>query len=276
MMDIKVSIWKSTRVTFFSMLMVWLFPIPSGVEIIRAYLVKDEEGSNLGKSVSSVVVSKVYYFIAFGVLITFASLIVIFIKNSVIPVEPIYIWFVILYAFINTLIFVILLTPNNLYRIYNNSPEWIQQKFFDRIYNLSLEKNGFKSFVDELDSSLNMIRKHPFQNLVSLLLVGFHWSTGSITAYLVASSFRVNISFWNIVLIYAVIEFVQQLNLFIPSGLGVVDSTLTVAIHLNGVPLQTASAISLLTRLATYWFELILCFLTTLQENYKETLEILR
>jgi hypothetical protein len=139
--------------------MVWLFPIPSGVEIIRAYLVKDEEGSNLAKSVSSVVVSKVYYFIAFGILITLSTLIVIFIKNSSIPVKPVYIWFVTLYAFINTVIFAILLTPNNLYRIYNKSPEWIQQKFFDRIYNLSPRKNGFKDFVDELDSSLKMIRK---------------------------------------------------------------------------------------------------------------------
>ena len=60
------------------------------------------------------------------------------------------------------------------------------------------------------------------ENILSLLLVGFHWSTGVITAYMVAVSLGYRISIWVIVLIYAVIEFIQQLNILIPSGLGVV------------------------------------------------------
>ena len=51
------------------------------------------------------------------------------------------------------------------------------------------------------------------ENILSLLLVGFHWSTGAITAYMVAVSLEYRISFWVILLIYAVIEFIMQLNI---------------------------------------------------------------
>ena len=70
-----------------------------------------------------------------------------------------------------------------------------------------------------------------------------------------------------------VIEFIQQLNILIPSGLGVVDAGLTGAFVIVGVPLSLASAISLLTRLATYWFELVLCAVVSFRYGYRESLK---
>jgi uncharacterized protein (TIRG00374 family) len=104
-------------------------------------------------------------------------------------------------------------------------------------------------------------------------MVAFHWSTGSLTAYMVSLSLGRPIDFWAIVLVYALIEFIQQLNIFIPGGLGIVDATLTGAFVLLGVPLPMAAAISLLTRLATYWFEVILCALVSFRYGYKESVE---
>ena len=72
---------------------------------------------------------------------------------------------------------------------------------------------------------------------------------------------------------YAVIEFIQQLNILIPGGLGVIDASLTGAFVILGMPLSVASAISLLTRLATYWFELLLCGAVTFMFGYGETLK---
>jgi uncharacterized protein (TIRG00374 family) len=93
------------------------------------------------------------------------------------------------------------------------------------------------------------------ENLLSIILIGFHWSTGAITAYMVSISLNEPINFWVVVLVYSVIEFIQQLNFIIPSGIGIVDAGLAGALVVVGVPLQVAGAISLLTRLATYWFE---------------------
>ncbi|MBN2336318.1 flippase-like domain-containing protein, partial [Candidatus Bathyarchaeota archaeon] len=267
------SLWRSVQMTFVSMFVVWVLPIPSGVELIKAYLVRGEEGSNMGKAVSSVIVNKVYYFISFGVLITLAAVMVTFVGGGQIPVQPVYVWFVVLYAVANTVLFGVALAPRHLQRLYEGSPGWIRRNMLDRIYNPEMGLGGFPVFVDEIQKAITSLQGRPAENLLSLLMVGFHWSTGALTAYLVALSLGYHVSFWVVVLIYAVIEFIQQLNILIPSGLGVVDAGLTGAFVVVGVPLSAASAISLLTRLATYWFELVLCGAVSVQFGYREALE---
>jgi uncharacterized protein (TIRG00374 family) len=190
-----------------------------------------------------------------------------------IPVQPMLVWFVVLYALFNTLVFGLVLTPGRLLRLYEGSPGWIRRKILDRVYSPEMGLGGFPVFVDEIGKAMDSLRRRPLENLLSLLMVGFHWSTGSVTAYLVAASLGWRVSFWVIVLIYVVIEFIQQLNILIPSGLGVVDAGLTGAFTVVGVPLEAASAISLLTRLATYWFELVLCGVVSLHFGYREALE---
>jgi uncharacterized protein (TIRG00374 family) len=255
------------------MFVVWIFPIPSGVEVIRAYLVRNESRSNIGKAVYSVILNKVYYFIAFGVLITMGGIMVTLIRGQPIPVDFRFIWFVVLYAVMNTLFFFMVLRPGSLLKIYYTSPSWIRKNIFDKVYDHQKHFSGFDRFVDEIEHSIKKLRKNIGLNLLSLLLVAFHWSTGSITAYLVAISLGYHIDFWIIVLIYAVIEFIQQLNIIIPSGLGIVDAGLTGAIAVLGIPLSEASAISLLTRLATYWFELILCGFIAINYGYNDILK---
>jgi uncharacterized protein (TIRG00374 family) len=272
-LDIKINFWRAIQMTFTSLFVVWMIPIPSGVEFIRAYLVKNEEGSNLGKAISSVMVAKVYYFISFGVFITLGAVIVTVLRGDSIPVRPELVWFVVLFALLNTLLFGILLTPDLLRHVYGKSPDVIKRHIFNRIYDPDMGLGGFPAFIDELEVSVDSLKKRPILNVLSLLMIGFHWSTGSITAYLVAQSLGKPTSFWLIVLIYAVIEFIQQLNFIIPSGLGVVDAGLTGAFVIIGVPLSLASAISLLTRLATYWLELILCGAVSFQFGYREALK---
>ncbi len=268
-LGISVPLFRSVQITFVSMFAVWMFPFPSGVEIIRAYLIKDEPGSNHGKAISSSIVSKVYYFISFGAMISLAAFKVLVLDRAALPVAPSYVYFVVIFALLNTLVFGIIIKPNLLRRIYDRSPRWVKVNIFDRIYSSDL---NFYTFIEEMDAAVQLLSNKPVENLLSLLMVTFHWSTGAITAYLVATSLGFKTSFWVIVLIYAVIEFIQQLNILIPSGLGVVDAGLTGAFVLIGAPLEVASAISLLTRLATYWFELVLCGFVSFQFGYREAL----
>lgn len=272
-LGVGINVWRSLQITFVSMFVVWLFPVPSGVEIIRAYLVKDEANSNLGKAVSSVIVNKVYYFIAFCVLIVSGAFMVTFVQGDVIPVDERYVWFVVIYALMNTVLFGVVMKPKTLIGLHEKSPDWVRENLFYRIYGHQRGLGGFKRFTDEVGKSLKDLRNSPGLNLVSLFLVAFHWSTGSVTAYMVAMSLGYRIDFWVIVLIYAVIEFIQQLNVVIPSGLGIVDAGLTGALVVVGVPLGASSAISLLTRLATYWFELVLCGIVSFHFGYREALK---
>jgi uncharacterized protein (TIRG00374 family) len=271
-MDVRLSLWRTVQVTFVGLFVVFILPIPSGFEIIRAYLVKDEEGSNVGKAVSSVMVSKVYYYAGFSALILVAAFIVIVLGGGQIPVQPLLVWFVVAYAVVNTLVFGALLTPRLLTRLYSGSPGWVRSRLLDRVYSPDLGLGGFSALVDEMDWAVGALRRRPLENLASVLMVGLHWGSGAITTYLVALSLGVHISIWVIILIYGVIEFIQQLNIVIPSGLGIVDAGLTGALTVVGVPLSVAAAISLLTRLATYWIELVICGAVSVQFGYREAL----
>ena len=268
----KNSLWESIQISFTSLFAVWMLPFPSGFEIARAYLIRGKEGGNLGKAVSSVIVSKVYYFISFGFMISLAAVIVQFINESAIPIRHEYIWFAVIFALSNTALFALILSPDRLMSLYQGSPEWLKNQIEKYLYSSRFGLSSFEEFVNEINDSLNTLKKKPLENLLSLCMVCFHWSTGAITAYMVSRSLHEPINFWVIVLIYAVIEFIQQLNFLIPSGLGVVDAGLAGAFVVIGVPLDVASAISLLTRLATYWFELVLCGLVSFQFGSREVL----
>ena len=272
-LGVGVSVWEAVKAMFVSLFVVWMVPIPVGTEIIRAYMVKDEEGSDLGKAVSSVVVHKAYYNIAFGFLIAMGVVMVRFFHEVSIPVRPELVWFVIIFALVSSLLYGLILNPGLLKSIYSRSPAWAQRNVFDRFYDPGKGGGGFLAAIDEIESAMLTLMGKPLHNLASLLMVAFHWSTGALTAYLVSLSMGWHIDFWIIILVYAVIEFIQQLNILIPGGLGVIDASLTGAFVILGVPLSIASAISLLTRLATYWFELILCGAVTFIFGYRETLK---
>lgn len=268
----KSSLWDSIQISFVGLFVVWMLPVPSGFEIVRAYLIQQKEGGSLGKAVSSVIVNKVLYFISFGAMISLAALIVHFVYLSEIPIQMSFIWFTVLFALTQTAMFAVIFTPKVMMRLYNYSPEWLRERMQGLIYSKSFGLGGFEEFVNEIHDSITTLRKKPLLSLLSLVLVGFHWSTGAITAYMVSISLDEPINFWLIVLIYAVIEFIQQLNFIIPSGLGIVDAGLAGALVIVGVPLDVAGAISLLTRLATYWFELVLCGFVSFRFGYRKAL----
>lgn len=272
-LGVGVGIWEAVQAMFVSLFVVWLVPIPVGTEIIRAYIVKDDENSDMGKAIASVVVHKAYYNIAFGLLIAIAVMMVTVFRGGPIPVRPELVIFVIVFAAASSAVYGLFLNPKLLMAVYEGSPGWLKRNLFGRMVDSRRRERGFPAVVEEIDEAVRTLMARPLNNFASILMVAFHWSTGSLTAYMVALSLGTPMDFWVIVLIYAMIEFIQQLNVFIPSGLGVIDATLTGAFVLLGIPLSLASAISLLTRLATYWFELFLCALVSFRYGYRESIE---
>jgi uncharacterized protein (TIRG00374 family) len=271
-LGVKVGLWEAVRAMFVSLFIVWLIPIPVGTEVIRAYLVRDEENSGMGKAIASVAVHKAYYNISFGLLIALASLMVTVFRQGPIPVSPGFVALVILFALGSSAIYGLFLRPATLMGIYGRSPDWFKRNLFDRLVDTSRDEGGFPSLVKGIESAVETLKGKPMQNMLSILMVAFHWSTGSVTTYIIALSLGWRIDFWVIVLIYALIEFIQQLNVFIPGGLGIIDVSLTGAFVVLGVPLSIASAISLLTRLATYWLELVLAAAVSVLYGYQEAL----
>lgn len=270
-MSVRLSLFDSISATFVSLFVVWLMPIPIGSELIRAYLVRDREGSDLGKAMASVMIHKAMYNLSFGLLITIAALIEAA-RGVRIPIERGLLLFVILFGISTSLLFGLLLTPSLLRGLHQRLPNWVRSRLERSLNDPRLGAGGFKGLINGMEEAISTLRTKPLLNLLALLMVAFQWSTGSITTWLVARSLGCHIDFWIIVVLYAAVEFIQQLNIIIPGGLGIVDAGLTGSLFLVGLPLSLASAISLLTRLVTYWLELLLCAAVALHYGYREVL----
>ena len=242
--------------------------------IAKAYpLRRIGTAQDIGKAVASVVVHKAMYNISFGVLIAFAAALLTTTYGVEIPIRSDLLWFVIIFAAGSSLVFSAILDTRLLRWMYERTPAPIRSRLSSRLDDPRLGLAGVETVIDEIGEAVEALKSRMGLNAVAFLMVAFQWSTGSITAYLVSISLGHRIDPWIIVVVYAVVEFIQQLNFIIPGGLGIVDAGLTGAFVLTGVPLSMASAISLLTRLVTYWLEIVLAAVVSFHHGFKESLK---
>jgi uncharacterized protein (TIRG00374 family) len=272
-MGVGVRLSEAVQATFISLFVVWMFPIPIGSEFIRAYLVRDKGNSGSGKAIASVVIHKTMYNISFGAIIALAAVVLTLIYGVEIPLRGDLLGLVLVFSIGSSVLFAVILNTRALRWLYGHSPSFIRDRLAYSVDDSRLGLGGFDSLVDEIGSAVSSLRPKLIHSAVAFAMVAFQWSTGSITAYLISLSLGHPVDFWLIVIIYAMVEFVQQFNIFIPGGLGVIDAGLTGAFVLVGVPLSMASAISLLTRLVTYWLEVVLAGFVSFHYGFRESLK---
>lgn len=270
-METDLKLWEAIRVTFVSFFVVWLIPIPNGSEIIRAYLISRKGNPEFGKAVASVVIHKSMYNISFGALIA-SSAILVLVNKREIPVNNLLILFVVVYAAASSLIFMALLSPRFLRWLHDHMPEGVMRLIAVDPKGIGEVGDRIQRFIGEIEDAVSSLKSRIVQNILALAMVALHWSSGSIATYLVALSLGQRLDVAEVFLVYAVVEFIQQLNIIIPGGVGVIDAGLTGALVLIGSPIQVASAISLLTRLVTYWLEILLSSLFSFHYGYREAL----
>lgn len=272
-MNVEVRVWEAIQATFVSLFVVLIVPLPVGSEIIRGYLVRNKKNAGIGKAVASVLVHKSMYNVSFGVIVTLAAVIVTTVYGGNIPMSNGFILFVVLFAASSSLVFAAILDTRMLRWVISHSPSWLRSRLFDHLDDPRLGLDGYGSFVDEIGEAMAALKSRVAINIVAFLMLALEWSIGSITTYFVALSLGRSINIWEIVLIYAVVEFIQQLNLIIPGGLGIVDAGLTGAFVFLGVPLSLAVAISLMTRLVTHWQEFVIYGVASIHYGYREALK---
>jgi uncharacterized protein (TIRG00374 family) len=272
LLDIGIGPIEAIQVMFTSMFVGWLAPIPLNTEIVRAYLIRGKKNSNMAKAVASVLVHRAFYNLAFGAIIGFTTFLV-FLNHGAVPIQREVVEFLLMFALISAAVFSLVLNPKILKAVYKLSPGWVRRNIIDRLVGGGTSSEGFDGFVTDLESVHTSMRIRWGMCVISFVLVALHWALGAVTTYIVALSMGVHLELWVVIFIYAVIEFIQQLNWFIPSGLGIVDAGLTGAFVITGVPLSLAAALSLLTRFATNWVEIILYAPVTIGYGYKELLK---
>lgn len=173
-MDVRIRVSEAIRATFISLFVVWMIPIPVGTEIIRAYLVRNEENSDTGKAIASVVVHKAMYNISFGILIAFAATIIKIFYGANIPIRSDLLWFVILFAVGSSLLFAAILDQRLLRTMYRRSPPWIRSRLFDRMYDKKLGLSNFDSVIDEIGKAMDALKSRMGLNFLALLGIAFH------------------------------------------------------------------------------------------------------
>ncbi|MCX6648940.1 MAG: flippase-like domain-containing protein [Candidatus Bathyarchaeota archaeon] len=270
-MKVKISLWGTTQLSFTSLFIGWLAPLPLMTEMVRAYLIKDRSSSNLGKGLSSVLVHRSYYNIAFGAVIGGTALLTLA-SGREIPINPGVCLFLTAFALISVVVFSLMLNTRALRYIYGKSPQWVRRNVFDRFHDPESGEEGFGPVIEDIGEAVRDLRAGMGLNLAAFVMLLFHWSAGAVTAYLSAEALGVHLEVSTVVFAFAVVEFLQQMNFFIPSGIGLLDAGLAGALVLAGVPLSTAAAISLLTRIATYWLEVLVCVPVAFRFGYKEFL----
>ncbi|MBC8225399.1 flippase-like domain-containing protein, partial [Candidatus Bathyarchaeota archaeon] len=169
-LGVGVGLWEAVRAMFVSLFIVWLIPIPVGTEAIRAYLVRDKDNSDIGKAIASVVVHKAYYNISFGLLIALASLMVTVFWKGPMPVSPGFVALVILFAAVSSIIYGLFLSPATLMAVYERSPAWLKRNLFDRLVDTSRDEEGFPSVVEGIEAAVEMLKRKPLENFLSILM----------------------------------------------------------------------------------------------------------
>jgi len=83
------------------------------------------------------------------------------------------------------------------------------------------------------------------------------WAAEGVSLYVIAHGLDIELAFFTAIGIYAVSMLVGALS-FIPGGLGSTEAVMVLLLKLSGVDATTALAITLIARVATLWFAVLL------------------
>lgn len=137
----------------------------------------------------------------------------------------------------------------------------IRKGYLERIINFSGKYmndslNGFLASLKEMMAVASRLLKT--RVLYGGLFVGvISWGAEGLGLYLILKYLNVDFSFSLAVSIYAVSVLAGALS-FIPGGLGAAEVVMYALLHLQGVPEAEAAAATLICRVATLWFAVLL------------------
>ncbi|NNJ97730.1 MAG: flippase-like domain-containing protein [Gammaproteobacteria bacterium] len=127
-------------------------------------------------------------------------------------------------------------------------------RYIERLHSNRIRSVG-KRFLDLLTSASTLLRFGPL--FVGLLLALIAWGAEGIAFHLILESLGVDASIGLAVGIYSVSVLAGALS-FIPGGLGSTEAVMVLLLKLVGADTATAVAATLICRLATLWFAVVI------------------
>ncbi len=233
-LNIKISI-KDSLFIFFSGLSMGVTPGKWG-ELIKSYLLKEISGVSISKTAPIIFAERITDIISLIILALFGALIYQYNSIGLIVL-------IISFAFL-------------LYLIGNHS---FGNAIIKYLTSFKLISKYVVTFQNLYDGSKELLKIVP---LIKMLLISFvMWIIEFFGFYIILSNFIDSISFLWASFAYAFAIIVGSFSMF-PGGLGFTEGTLTFFLVNKGLTKADAVAITVLIRLVTLWFSVIIGIIT--------------
>ncbi|WP_353177248.1 lysylphosphatidylglycerol synthase transmembrane domain-containing protein [Salinisphaera sp. T5B8] len=116
-------------------------------------------------------------------------------------------------------------------------------------------QNVVHGAVSAWEQAFALLGRKPLYAGLAVGLVA--WAAEGVSLYVIAHGLDIELAFFTAIGIYAVSMLVGALS-FIPGGLGSTEAVMVLLLKLSGVDATTALAITLIARVATLWFAVVL------------------
>ncbi|MBO9471392.1 flippase-like domain-containing protein [Endozoicomonas sp. G2_2] len=116
-------------------------------------------------------------------------------------------------------------------------------------------QNLLHGLVSAWDQAFALLGRRPLYAGLAIGLVA--WAAEGVSLYVIAHGLDIELALTTAIGIYAVSMLVGALS-FIPGGLGSTEAVMVLLLKLSGVDATTALAVTLIARVATLWFAVVL------------------
>ncbi len=138
---------------------------------------------------------------------------------------------------------------------------WLERIIFalldhiERIFRVHIiDRNTCSGIMSQFHQSMNMLATHKRTLFISTFWAIIGWLCMTLVATITFRSMGVSVPLRAVFAVYTVMIFIQMLPLFLPGGIGLVDIVMITLFTAIGVPMHSAVAASILTRLIQLWF----------------------
>lgn len=227
----------------------------------KAYLMSKDSGENAGKVVASVVSHRIL-----SMIIALSSLIISSLLLFILQYElPAFVSNLILLVALGTvisLIFIVLLSIR----------EQLTQKLIDLLLRffvfilrgrlkLSSLRSKAKKALSAFHQSIEVLGGNPRSLVRPVFFSIVAWFLSVLLSFLVFVSLGHPVSFVLVTIVYSISVTIQNIPIGVPGEVGLVEIVMTSLYGLLGVPVGISAAATVLIRVLTVWFRLLLGFL---------------
>lgn len=247
-LDIKLSV-KRSFIIFLASFIMSVTPGKMG-EVLKSYLLKEENGTEISKSLPIVLAERITDFISMVLLAIVGAFVFNYGQEIIIIIGLIFIGIVTILS----------------YRV-------VSIKIINSISKIGFLKKYANNFLTAYESTYKLIRLKPL--LIATVISIFAWFCECIGFYIVLKGFvdatTIDINIFISTFVYAFSTLVGAVAMM-PGGLGATEASLTGLLILLNIPKDISAASTIIIRVATLWFAVIIGIIFLL--TYERTLQV--